>query len=330
MHRGFPHWTSKNPPMQTAAASPLQAHQPVLLKETLAALAPRDGCRYIDATLGAGGHTAAILVASSPLGEVLAMDVDPQALKIASERLQKYAGRVNIARRSYTWLREEMQQNGWQEVDGVLFDLGVSSMQLDTPKRGFSFKTDAPLDMRFDPDNPVSADTLVNSLPEAELAGIIWKYGEERESRQIAAAICNARPVRSTTQLAEVIRRAVRKSGGKTDPATRTFQALRIAVNAELQAVEEALPQAVRSLKTGGRLAVITFHSLEDRLVKQFLRRESSDCICPPGQPVCTCGHKASLKELDRKGVKASEEEIRLNPRSRSARLRAAEKVGLA
>lgn len=316
--------------MSPSAATPSQAHQPVLLKETLAAIVPRNGGKYVDATLGAGGHTEAMLEASAPQGRVLGMDVDPQALEISSERLQKFDGRVTIVHNSYTQLLEEMHRIGWREVDGVLFDLGVSSMQLDTSRRGFSFKTDAPLDMRFDPANSISADTLVNTLPEEDLANLIWKFGEERESRRIARAVCAARPVHTTGQLAEIIHRAIRKSSGRIDPATRTFQALRIAVNSELQAIEEALPCAVEALKPGGRLAVISFHSLEDRLVKQFMRRESSDCICPPGTPVCTCGHKASLRELSRKGITVSAFETDQNPRARSARLRTAEKVGLA
>ena len=266
----------------------------------------------------------------APAGSLLGLDLDPQAIQLATSRLEKYGKRVHIQRRSYTGLLEAMRDIGWEAVDGVLFDLGVSSMQLDNPRGGFSFKTEAPLDMRFDPQNDISADTLVNHLPEKDLAEIIWKYGEEKASRKIAKAICAARPVKSTTELAAIVRKAIGKASGKVDPATRTFQAIRIAVNSELQAVEETLPKAVEALVPGGRLAVITFHSLEDRLVKQYLRRESSDCICPPGQPVCTCGHKATLKELNRKGVTASEAEIKSNPRSRSARLRAAQKVGLA
>jgi 16S rRNA (cytosine1402-N4)-methyltransferase len=316
--------------MQPSAATPQNAHKPVLYEETLVALAPQNGGRYIDATLGAGGHAQGILEASAPTGSLLGLDLDPQAIQIASARLEKYGKRVHIQRRSYTGLLEAMRDIGWEAVDGVLFDLGVSSMQLDNPRGGFSFKTEAPLDMRFDPQNDISADTLVNHLPEKDLAEIIWKYGEEKASRKIANAICAARPVKSTTGLAAIVRKAIGKASGKVDPATRTFQAIRIAVNSELQAVEETLPKAVEALVPGGRLAVITFHSLEDRLVKQYLRRESSDCICPPGQPVCTCGHKATLKELNRKGVTASEAEIKSNPRSRSARLRAAQKVALA
>jgi 16S rRNA (cytosine1402-N4)-methyltransferase len=205
-------------------------------------------------------------------------------------------------------------------------------MQVDTPERGFSFLVDAPLDMRFDPDNPVSAADLVNGLPESELADLLFNYGEERRSRQVARAILAARPLRTTLQLAQVVASTVRASGrGKRrqgiHPATRTFQALRIAVNRELESVEEVLPQAVAALSPGGRLAVIAFHSLEDRIVKRYFRRESQDCICPPGQPVCTCGHKASLKQIVRHPVVPQAAEVEANPRSRSARLRIVEKL---
>jgi len=316
--------------MQSSTADPIPTHRPVLLQETLAALSPSNGGRYVDATLGAGGHAEGILEASSPDGCLLGMDVDPQALEIAATRLEKFGNRVRIVHRSYTFLLEEARVSGWDTVDAVVFDLGVSSMQLDTPKRGFSFKTEGPLDMRFDPDNPVNADILVNSLPEEELADIIWRYGEERDSHRIARAICASRPINTTQELASVIRKAVKRRTGRIDPSTRTFQAIRIAVNGELQAVDQVLPLTLSILKPGGRLAVISFHSLEDRLVKQFMRREGRDCICQPGRPVCICGHRASLNELTHRPVTATTEEVNRNPRSRSARLRAAEKVALA
>jgi 16S rRNA (cytosine1402-N4)-methyltransferase len=199
----------------------------------------------------------------------------------------------------------------------------------ETPGRGFSFQSEGPLDMRFDPRQRRDAASLVNGLPEKELADLIWRYGEERNARRIASAICRARPIATTTELAEVIRRATGQRE-KIHPATRTFQALRIAVNEELQAIETVLPQAVELLAPGGRLAVISFHSLEDRLIKQFFRRESSDCICPPEQPVCTCGHHAVIRELTRRPVTPKEEEVQRNPRARSARLRVAEKLELA
>jgi 16S rRNA (cytosine1402-N4)-methyltransferase len=215
-------------------------------------------------------------------------------------------------------------------VDGIVFDLGVSSMQIDTPTRGFSFLGNGPLDMRFGPLQSVTAADLVNRLPEDRLADLIWKYGEEQLARRIAKAIVQARPLETTHQLAEVIRKASSRTHQHIHPATRTFQALRIAVNEELQSIEAALPQALESLTPGGRLAVISFHSLEDRIVKQYFRRESRDCICPPSQPICTCGHKAILTEITRHPIQASETEITQNPRARSARLRVAEKRNLA
>jgi 16S rRNA (cytosine1402-N4)-methyltransferase len=227
---------------------------------------------------------------------------------------------------SYVRLADVLKETGWQSVDGILLDLGVSSMQLDTPERGFSFLYDAPLDMRFSPQNPVSAAELVNNLTESEIADIIFRYGEDRNARRIARAIVRARPLSSTKQLAETVAGA----GGARDhihPATRTFQALRIAVNEELRAVETVLPQAVNALKPGGRLAVISFHSLEDRIVKEYFRRESSDCLCPPRQPICTCGHKAIIREISRKPIIPAPEETQSNSRARSAKLRIAEKV---
>jgi 16S rRNA (cytosine1402-N4)-methyltransferase len=222
---------------------------------------------------------------------------------------------------------EQMLSLGWRQVDGVLLDLGLSSMQLDTQARGFSFQTEAPLDMRFDLEGKTSAADLVNYLDEVELADLLYRFGEERRSRQVARAIVTSRPIRTTTQLAQVVARTTRGGSSGIHPATRTFQALRIAVNGELDALEEVLPKTLNALTPAGRLAVISFHSLEDRIVKQFMRRESRDCICPPRQPVCTCGHKASLRELTTKPIRPQDDEIRNNPRSRSARLRVAERI---
>jgi 16S rRNA (cytosine1402-N4)-methyltransferase len=302
-------------------------HQPVLYKEIIHALQPRSGMYYVDGTLGAAGHAWGILEASSPDGRLLGMDVDPQALQVARANLAPFGSRAIIIRASYATLREQMDLLGWNKVDGILLDLGLSSMQLDTPERGFSFRSDAPLDMRFDPNNPVRAADLVNSLPERDLADLLYGYGEERRSRQIARAIVKARPIHSTQELASLVS-SVKKGGRRNiHPATQTFQALRIAVNQELDALESFLPQAVASLKPGGRLAVIAYHSLEDRIVKRFFRRESRDCICPPHQPVCTCGHVAAIKEIERRPIQPQEEEIQRNPRARSARLRVAEKL---
>jgi len=286
----------------------------------------------VDATLGAGGHAWGLLQASGPNGRLLGLDVDPQALELARQRLEPFGERAILVRASYITLTGQLAALGWKAVDGILLDLGLSSMQVDTPERGFSFLADAPLDMRFDPEGLVSSADLVNNLPESELADLIYRYGEEKRSRQVARAIAAARPLKTTLQLAQVVTRAVTsgKSGTKRrsiHPATRTFQALRIAVNRELESVEAVLPQAVAALASGGRLAVIAFHSLEDRIVKQFFRRESQDCICPPQQPVCTCGHRATIREVIRHPINPRPEEIEANPRARSARLRVAEKL---
>jgi len=307
-------------------------HQPVLYHEIIHALQPRSAGLYVDGTVGAGGHARGILEASSPDGKLLGLDLDPQALTLAQENLAPFGERVILKRASYVTLAGQLSALGWAAVHGILLDLGLSSMQLDTPERGFSFRVDAPLDMRFDPGAPTCAADLVNNLPEAQLADLIYRYGEERRSRQVARAIVAARPIATTGKLAEVVAKAVLPPGGRSGraglhPATRTFQALRIAVNGELEAIEQVLPQAITALAPGGRLAVISFHSLEDRLVKQFFRRESQDCLCPPRQPVCTCGHRASLAEITRKPVKPSETEALSNPRARSARLRVAEKI---
>ncbi len=303
------------------------AHQPVLYQPVLDGLQPHSGGRYLDGTLGAGGHAAGILMHSAPDGQLLGLDVDPQALALARERLAPFGARAVIRRASYLTLLEEMQRLGWEAVDGLLLDLGLSSMQLDTPLRGFSFRQDAPLDMRFDPQRPRTAADLVNELPEQDLADLLWRYGEERAARRIARAILAARPLHTTRELADLVLRVKGPSRKGVHPATQTFQALRIAVNDELQTVEQVLPLALEALRPGGRLAVIAFHSLEDRLVKRFFQRESKDCLCPPRQPVCTCGHRARLKVITRKPIRADAEEITRNPRARSARLRVAEKI---
>jgi 16S rRNA (cytosine1402-N4)-methyltransferase len=308
-------------------------HYPVLYNEIIHALRPVDGGLYVDGTVGAGGHAWGILQASSPGGRLLGLDLDPKALEISSERLAAFGARAVLIQASYTTLFSQLQRLGWSAVDGILLDFGVSSMQLDNPERGFSFQHEAPLDMRFDPTSDLTAAVLVNETPESELANILFRYGEERQARKIARAIVQARPLATTTELARVVAQAVGvKSGrgrqGRIDPATLTFQALRIAANRELETVEAVLPAAVESLKPGGRMALISFHSLEDRIVKQFLRRESQDCVCPPRVPFCTCGHKATLREITRRPIQPGEEEINRNPRARSARLRVAEKLG--
>lgn len=302
-------------------------HRPVLYQEILSALLPHRAGRYVDLTVGAGGHAWGMLNASAPDGQLLGIDLDPLALQLAAQRLEPFAGRFTLVQASYTSLAEQLRRLAWDAVDGIVLDLGVSSMQLDIPARGFSFQTDGPLDMRFGPTQLLTADDMVNNWSEHDLADIIWRYGEEHQSRRIARAILQARPLHSTQALAEVIRQAMGERKGRIHPATRTFQALRIGVNAELQALEAVLPQAVAALAPAGRLAVISFHSLEDRIVKQFFRRESSDCICPPEQPACTCDHTASILELTRRPIDAAVSEMENNPRARSAHLRVAEKV---
>lgn len=314
----------------------MQSHIPVLFQSVLAALVPVPGGRYIDGTLGAGGHAQGILEASAPDGRVLGLDRDPHALALARERLAVYGTRAVLVQRSYLNIIDIARVHGFAGADGILFDLGLSSMQLDDPARGFSFQAEGPLDMRFDPEAPgLTAADIVNTWPAEELEDLLYRYGDERQSRRITRAIVAARPLHTTRALAEAITAALetrpraRRSGGAggIHPATRTFQALRIAVNDELHAVEAVLPLALEVLRPGGRLAVITFHSLEDRVVKTFMHTEARDCLCPPEQPACTCGHKATLRELSRKPWPPSAEEIAANPRSRSAKLRVAQKV---
>jgi 16S rRNA (cytosine1402-N4)-methyltransferase len=302
-------------------------HIPVLLREVLEGLQVRPGGVYIDATVGGGGHAAAILERSAPDGRLLGIDRDPEVLERARERLRPFGERAVLVHGSYAKLRRIAVRYDFLEVDGILFDLGLSSWQLSDPHRGFSFQIEGPLDMRYDPGHGIPAAEIVNRWPEKQLAEVIRRYGEERFARRIARAIVRNRPIRTTTELAELIARVVGRGREDQHPATRTFLALRIAVNEELQALEQALPQAVSLLRPGGRLAVIAFHSLEDRIVKTFFQRESRDCLCPPQVPVCTCGHRATLRLVTRKPIRPSEEEVQINPRARSARLRIAERL---
>ena len=302
-------------------------HQPVLYHESLKYLQPRSEGKYVDGTLGAGGHAEGILTASSPDGLLLGLDVDDQALDIAKKRLSAFANRCIVCQASYTEMIDQITSLEWGCVDGVLLDLGLSSMQLDIAERGFSFLKEAPLDMRFNPNIGVTAAELVNTLSEKEITNIIWNYSEDPRSRQIAKLIIENRPISTTTELAGLILTAYLGKHGKTHPATRTFQALRIAVNNELEVLEKGLENSLKALCTGGRIAIITFHSLEDRIVKHFFKRESIDCICPTEQPFCTCSHQAVLKVITKKAVMPSPEEIADNPRSRSAKIRVAEKI---
>ncbi|MCD6518413.1 MAG: 16S rRNA (cytosine(1402)-N(4))-methyltransferase RsmH [Anaerolineae bacterium] len=302
------------------------SHIPVLYQEVLYWLAPQAGQAYIDATVGLGGHAEGILERSSPDGRLLAIDVDPQALKRACQRLERFEGRVVFVEGHFAQLTKIARRSGFSSVAGILLDLGVSSLQLADPARGFSFQQDGPLDMRMGPEMPLTAEEIVNTWPEGELARLLWEYGEERFARRIARAICAERPLHTTRELADLVARVVKRRG-RIHPATRTFQALRIAVNEELRSLEQVLPQAVELLAPGGRLVVISFHSLEDRIVKRFIQQESRDCICPPKLPQCVCGHVATLRPLVKKPIRPSPKEIAFNPRSRSARMRVAERL---
>lgn len=305
-------------------------HIPVLYNEVLELLQPQANGRYIDGTVGAGGHTAGILEASIADGgvsaSVLAFDKDPEAITFAARQLAQFGNQVQFVNASYADMGKYAPQRGFDQVDGILLDLGLSSRQLANRQRGFSFQQEGPLDMRFNPTTGPTAADLINNLDATALANIFWRYGEERQSRKLAQAIVAKRPFTTTTQLATVIAQTSHRRG-RLHPATKVFQALRIAVNDELETVQKGLETAVSLLKPGGRLAVISFHSLEDRLVKQHFRRLSQDCHCPPQQPICTCNAQASLHLVTRKAIQANNAEITANPRSRSARLRVAEKL---
>lgn len=294
-------------------------HIPVLLDAVVRLLRPEAGQTYFDGTAGYGGHADAIQRRVGPSGRLVLVDRDASAIAALQERFPE----ADIRHDTYTQAAATLAAAG-EQVDMALLDLGVSSPQLDTAERGFSFRADGPLDMRMDQTGGRTAADMVNEMGERELADLIYRYGEERRSRRIAAAIVRQRPFTTTAQLAETIAAAI---GRREDihPATRTFQALRIAVNGELDELQTALPLLVQLLKPDGRLAVISFHSLEDRIVKDFFRTESKDCICPPEQPVCTCDHVATLTILTRKPVLGTTD--LLNPRARSAKLRAAVKL---
>lgn len=296
-------------------------HLPVLLDHVVRVLAPRAGQSYLDGTAGFGGHAAEILPRVGPSGRVILVDRDAQAIKALSVR---FGDQAEIIHDSYLDAAERLLEDGTL-VDMILLDLGVSSPQLDTAERGFSFKADAPLDMRMDQSQRRTAADIVNTADERELSKYLREYGEEPRAAAVARAIVAGRPFVTTLELARVVRRSAAKTKD-IDSATRTFQALRIATNDELNQLRQALPLLVRLLAPEGRLAVISFHSLEDRIVKQFIDTESRDCICPPKQPVCTCDHVASLRKLTAKPILADPSEIALNPRARSAKLRAAEK----
>lgn len=305
-------------------------HIPVLLDTVMDGLGMMAGMRAIDGTLGGGGHTAALLAKSAPDGQVMAIDADPAAIRRNQIALANYidSRRLQLVLGNFGNIEEIARTHEFTAVDAILFDLGVSSFQLDTPDRGFSFRQDGPLDMRFNPQQGESAAEIVNQWPEADLADLIYRYGEERKSRRIARYLVAHRPFSTTSELAGAVERAVGgRRGQRIHPATRTFQALRIAVNEELRQIEDALPQALTLLKSGGRLAVISFHSLEDRIVKQWMQQEARDYVPDPHLPMGGYTRTPTVSILTRKPLVATDAEIEQNPRSRSAKLRIVEKL---
>lgn len=308
------------------------SHIPVLLNETLEFLAPERGGIFVDGTLGGGGHAEAVLTRLPQTGRLIGIDRDWEAVHAAGGRLSSFGDRFTALHGNFFEMKTLLSGIGVSEVNGILLDLGVSSHQLDTQERGFSYKTDAPLDMRMDQGARLSAKDIVNTYAESELARIFFAYGEERFSRRIAEKICRAReqyPIETTLQLAQIVREAIpgKYRNEPQHPARRTFQALRIEVNSELAGLDQAVEQACDLLQKGGRLCIITFHSLEDRIVKQAFRRFENPCTCPPSAPICICGKTPKAKILTKKPLTASAEEEAQNSRSTSAKLRCIEKI---
>ncbi len=303
------------------------SHVPVMLEEAMEALAVQPGGRYVDCTVGGGGHALEILEHSSPGGQLLGIDADPEAIKAARKKLEAYKNSTLLVNDNFVNLQTTCIKYDFFPVHGILFDLGLSSMQLNGSGRGFSFQHDAPLDMRFNPGQGITAADIINASSEMELARLIRNYGEENRSRQIARLIVRERPITSTLHLARIVEKATGRRTTRIHPATKTFQALRIAVNLELENLELALKQAIELLGFDGRLVVLSYHSLEDRIVKRFMQREARGCICPPATPVCVCGHKPRLKLIRRHVITPSENEVQANPRSRSAKLRVAKRL---
>lgn len=307
-------------------------HKPVLVAEVIASLQCRSGAVYLDGTLGGGGHAFEILTHSAPDGRLIGIDADGDALREAEKRLAPFGDRKILVKGNFADMEKLLSGLKIEAVDGILLDLGVSSHQLDTAERGFSFTLDAPLDMRMDRERGVSAQDLVHTLSGGELEQVLWKFGEERSGRRIARAIVARRavsPIRTTGDLASVVAGALPRARGpvRIHPATRTFQALRIAVNDELAGLQQALTDGMKCLKPGGRFSVISFHSLEDRIAKNAFRAAGKGCICPPDLPLCACGRKPTMNVITRRPVVPGEAEIRDNPRARSAKLRTAERI---
>jgi 16S rRNA (cytosine1402-N4)-methyltransferase len=302
------------------------AHTSVLIQESMGLLKPRPGERYLDGTLGGGGHAEEILLRSNPDGRVLGLDWDEDAVSAAGQRLSRFGDRLTLRRANFDQTRDILADINWGQLDGVLLDLGVSSHQFDAAERGFSFQVSAPLDMRMDRRQRLTALEIVNSFPEAEIAKILSDYGEDPRARRIAAAIARERKnraIETTMDLADLVGRVKGKRSRAHHPATQAFQALRIAVNRELETLKNFLEYGYQLLQPGGRMVIISFHSLEDRLVKTAFRKWSENCICPPRTLKCECGWSQKVRRLTRKPIIASAEEVRANPRARAAKLRA-------
>lgn len=303
-----------------------QEHKSAMVAEVLDGLAVRSGGHYLDCTVGPAGHAHAIVLMASPSGRLFGIDADAHAILEARQRLKQFGTAVRLINGNFRELGEICHREGVHHLDGVLFDLGLSSPQLADASRGFSFQVTAPLDMRLDGEGPTASD-IINSYPEEELANLIWRFGQERDSRRIAKAIVDARPMRTTTELATLLQKKPYRHRTRIHPATRTFQALRIAVNNELSSLSTALEGALPLLNPSGRIVIISYHSLEDRIAKQFIERKARSCLCPSKAPVCICSQRASLRIIHRRPRRPSSAEIAANPRIRSARLRTAEKL---
>ena len=308
-------------------------HTPVLLEEAISSLRCKSGGIYVDGTVGGGGHARRILETTGPDGLLIGLDRDDDALRESEKNLASFGTRKILRKANFSQICEILTDLGISKVDGILLDLGVSSHQLDTPERGFSFTpVDSLLDMRMDQDQKSGAYEFINQTSEKELSKVIWEYGEEIMAKRIARAIIRARrtsPIMTTASLSDIVVQALPpdQRNRKIHPATKTFQAIRIRVNDELDSLEQGISSGIDKLKEGGRFSIISFQSLEDRIVKNAFRLWSKNCVCPPGVPICTCGHQPKLKVLTPKPVKPTATEIKMNPRARSARLRTAERI---
>ena len=298
-----------------------------MVPEILKYLEVSSGGRYIDCTLGEGGHTKSLLEASNPGGEVLGIDADHEAIEVSKNRLEEYGERFIYDNSNFKNIKKIAMKSKFVPCHGILFDLGVSSLQLDKESRGFSFRRKAPLDMRFSINQTLTAQDVLNTFSESEISDILYHYGEERQSRKIAKLIIENRPLSNADELSDLIKKNIRQTNYKINPSTKTFQALRIYINEELNSLSQALEQSLEILGVGGRMAVISYHSLEDRIVKNFFKKESKYCICPPNIPKCDCEHFPKLKIVTKKPVSPSQSEIDANKRSRSAKLRVVERI---